>query len=145
MQTKYKVRLYPDGVKEVLVEGSIEDVLKILNTGGGIEVKKKIDIEEFCSMEKGYIIPRKSIFEILEAILFILYAYKLEGIIQVTGIKLSKCLKKAGYRFDRLDRVISENIKQNLCTSTGTKRNIKYTLTKKGLNYIEKILYTKNE
>ncbi len=49
------------------------------------------------------------------------------------AITLSKALKSSGYEPDRLDRLLSKEIRDGRVTASGTKRNRTYQITQKGL------------
>lgn len=50
-----------------------------------------------------------------------------------SAIALSKALKISGYEPDRLDRLLSKEIREGRVTASGTKRNRTYHITQKGL------------
>lgn len=50
-----------------------------------------------------------------------------------SAITLSKALKTSGYEPDRLDRLLSNEIREGRVTASGTKRNRTYRITQKGL------------
>jgi len=51
----------------------------------------------------------------------------------LSAISLSKALKRSGYEPDRLDRLLSKEVKEGRATASGTKRNRTYHITQKGL------------
>lgn len=51
----------------------------------------------------------------------------------MSAITLSKALKTSGYEPDRLDRLLTKEIREGRITASGTKRNRTYRLTQKGI------------
>jgi hypothetical protein len=51
----------------------------------------------------------------------------------LSAIALSKALRSSGYQPDRLDRLLSNEIKTGKAAASGTKRNRTYRITQKGL------------
>jgi len=49
------------------------------------------------------------------------------------AMTLSRALKTSGYEPDRLDRMLSKEVKDGKVTASGTKRNRTYHITRKGL------------
>jgi uncharacterized protein YjhX (UPF0386 family) len=49
------------------------------------------------------------------------------------ALLLSKALKTSGYEPDRLDRLLSKEIKEGKVIASGAKRNRTYRITRKGL------------
>ena len=54
----------------------------------------------------------------------------------MSAIALSKALRSSGYQPDRLDRLLSKEIKAGKASASGTKRNRTYRITPKGLEKI---------
>ena len=54
----------------------------------------------------------------------------------LSAIALSKALRSSGYQPDRLDRLLSKEIKAGKAAASGTKRNRTYRITQKGLEKI---------
>jgi len=54
----------------------------------------------------------------------------------LSAITLSKAMKRSGYQPDRLDRLLSKEIREGKATASGTKRNRTYRITQKGLEKI---------
>ena len=50
-----------------------------------------------------------------------------------SAITLSKALRASGYEPDRLDRLLSKEIREGRVTASGTKRSRTYRITQKGL------------
>ena len=69
-----------------------------------------------------------------EAALILMAANRaLNGKEDLGAMTLSKALKTSGYEPDRLDRLLSKEIREGRATASGTKRNRTYRLTQKGL------------
>ena len=69
-----------------------------------------------------------------EAALILLAANRaLNGKEDLGAMTLSRALKTSGYEPDRLDRLLSKEIREGRATASGTKRNRTYRLTQKGL------------
>jgi hypothetical protein len=69
-----------------------------------------------------------------EAALILIAAYRfINQKEEVGAITLSKILRSSGYEPDRLDRLLSLEIREGRVTASGTKRNRTYRITQKGL------------
>ena len=51
---------------------------------------------------------------------------------RTSALTLSKAMKISGFEPDRLDRLLSKEIKEERVTASGTKRNRTYRITHKG-------------
>ncbi len=78
-----------------------------------------------------------------EAALLLLAAHRvLNQSEDTSAITLSKALRSSGYQPDRLDRLLSKEIKAGKAAASGTKRNRTYRITQKGLEKIYNTIST---
>ncbi|MBU2575356.1 MAG: hypothetical protein KKH28_14910 [Elusimicrobia bacterium] len=69
----------------------------------------------------------------VEAVLILMAANRALNLKEdLSAIILSKALKTSGYEPDRLDRLLTKEIRESRITASGTKRNRTYRLTQKG-------------
>ena len=148
----YKLRIKDPSGAEFEAEGSAEFILnekesflKDLNRGrtgrdpaaGQNETAPKTDFWNKTVDTKGDVLklrvksPETSA---AEAALVLLAANRAVNLKEdMSAIDLSRALRTSGYEPDRLDRLLSKEIREGRATASGTKRSRTYRITQKGL------------
>jgi len=100
------------------------------------EPQEKPSWEALAEAKNGLIILRNKHPQVKagEAALLILAAERqLNGTESLSAITLSKAVKTSGYAPERLDRTLVKAVREGLIKASGTKRNLSYQITDKGL------------
>ena len=154
--TNYKLRLKDPSGAEFEAEGTAEFILAEKNsflaglapgsaqpgfrpaTGGAADAEDRLTgfWDKTITDKGGLLRLRFKSPEIgaAEAVLILMAANRaLSRKEDLSAITLSKALKSSGYEPDRLDRLLSKEIREGRATASGTKRNRTYRITQKGL------------
>jgi len=152
--TKYKLRLKDPSGAEFEAEGTAEFILNekasfledlkhksavpgTRTAPGQNEAPPKADFWDKVVTLKGDLIElriKSPEIGAAEAALILMAADRaMNGKEDLGAMTLSKALKTSGYEPDRLDRLLSKEIREGRATASGTKRNRTYRLTQKGL------------